>query len=192
MPRFPLVILLSFLLPTAALSAEKKFGQFIDEAEPEIPASIQEGKQWEEGQVALPPWPAEADLVEIDLDSRSAANFRYFIDSRHLKVGGDGVVRYTLVAESPSGARNITFEGLRCTPKGTYRLYAYGSNNTFTPVEGGDWQPISPQTGDRLHKELHGHFLCISRAFTPRPIKDMVRAFKGQIQGRENDGFLSD
>lgn len=192
MPRFPLSLMLALLLPSAMVSAEKKFGTFIDEAEPAAPASLQEGKQWEEVRASLPPWPADGDLVELEVDFRSPGKFRYFIDGRHLRVDADEVVRYTLVAESPSGTRNVTFEGLRCTAKGTYRQYAYGANGAFIPVEGGGWQPISLQTGDRLHKELHGHFLCVPRAFAPRPVKDMIRAFKGQVQLRENAGFLSD
>ena len=84
MPRFPLPLMLALLLPSAMVSAEKKFGTFIDEGEPAAPASIQEGKQWEEGRASLPPWPAEADLVELKMDFRSPGNFRYFIDGRHL------------------------------------------------------------------------------------------------------------
>ena len=192
MPRFPWILMLTLLFPSAMVGAEKKFGTFIDEAEPAGPASLQEGKQWTEGRAELPPWPADSDLVELKVDFRSPGNFRYFIDGRHLRVDADEVVRYTLVAEAPSGTRNVTFEGLRCTAQGTYRQYAYGANGAFIPIEEGDWQPISLQTGDRLHKELHGLFLCVPRAFTPRPVKDMIRAFKGQVQVRENAGFLTD
>ncbi len=191
-PRFPWILMLTLLFPPAMVAAEKKFGTFIDEAEPAAPASLQEGKQWAEGRADLPPWPADSDLVELKVDFRSPGNFRYFIDGRHLRVDADQVVRYTLVAEAPSGTRNVTFEGLRCTAQGTYRQYAYGANGAFIPIEEGDWQPISLQTGDRLHKELHGHFLCVPRAFAPRPVKDMIRAFKGQVQVRENAGFLTD
>ncbi len=192
MLRFPWILMLTLLLPSVMVGAEKKFGTFIDEAEPAGPASLQEGKQWAEVRANLPPWPADSDLVELKVDFRSPGNFRYFIDGRHLQVGADEVVRYTLVAEAPSGTRNVTVEGLRCTAQGTYRQYAYGANGAFIPIEEGDWQPISLQTGDRLHKELHGHFLCVPRAFAPRPVKDMIRAFKGQVQVRENAGFLTD
>ncbi len=192
MPRFPWMLMLTLLFPSVMVGAEKKFGTFIDEAEPAAPASLQESKQWAEGRADLPPWPADSDLVELKVDFRSPGNFRYFIDGRHLRVDADEVVRYTLVAEAPSGTRNVTFEGLRCTAQGTYRQYAYGANGAFVPIEEGDWQPISLQTGDRLHKELHGHFLCVPRAFAPRPVKDMIRAFKGQVQVRENAGFLTD
>ena len=89
MPRFPLFLMLALLLPSAMVSAEKKFGTFIDEGEPAAPASLQEGKQWEEGQASLPPWPVDGDLVELKLDFRSPGNFRYFIDSRHLRVDAD-------------------------------------------------------------------------------------------------------
>jgi hypothetical protein len=150
-------------------------------------------KPWEEGKTALPPWPKDGDLVEFNLDTASPSRFRYFIDGKHLSIGSDEeVVRYTLVAESPSGTRNVTFEGLRCKAQGVFRTYAYGSNDRFILVEGADWQAITSQSGDRLHRELHGHFLCAPRTFEPRPIPDMIRALQGKVRGRENTGFLPD
>lgn len=186
----PLLVML-VLAPGLAM-AEKKLGQFIDEAEPAAPASISEGKMWQEGRVELPPWPLDSDLVAFELDTPSPSRFRYFLDGRHLQIGPDGVVRYTLVAESPSGTRNITYEGLRCMPQGVYRVYAYGSEKAFKPVETGEWQAITAASGDRLHRELHGHFLCGPRTFEPRPLKDIIRALQGGVRTRENAGFLPD
>lgn len=192
MPALALPLLFMLVLvPTLAL-ADQKLGQFIDEAEPAAPASIREGQAWKEGRVDLPPLPQDSDLVEFRLDRPTPSRFRYFLDGQHLKVGPDGVVRYTLVAESPSGTRNLTYEGLRCTAKGFYRIYGYGAERAFKPVEGGDWQEITAATGDKLHQELHGHFLCGPRTFEPRPVRDMIRALQGGMRVRENAGFLPD
>ncbi len=189
---FAAVTLMLTLVLASSLALAAKPRQFIDEAEPATPASISDPKPWEEGRIDLPPWPKDGDLVEFELDRASPSRFRYFIDGSHLSIGIDGVVRYTLVAESPSGTRNVTFEGLRCKAQGVFRTYAYGSNDRFIPVEGADWQAVTSQSGDRLHRELHGHFLCGPRTFEPRPIPDMIRALKGKVRGRENAGFLPD
>jgi len=184
---FP-VILPALLATTPCFAAEER--AFIDTPEPVTPSSIEEGKPWEEIASKLPPWPRDSDLIEFELDSSSP--FRYYIDRRHLGIGRDEVVRYTLVAESSSGARNVSFEGIRCKPRGVYRIYAYGSRGTFHPIPESDWIYVRNDPGDMLHRELHGHFLCGPRTFAPRPKKDMIRALKGHIAERENAGFVSD
>ena len=185
-PALPILLSL-FYLTTASAEKERAF---IDEPEPPTPRSIQEREEWKEQRAELPPWPRDADLVEFELDAPSP--FRYYIDGKHLRVGGDGVVRYTLVAEARTGTRNLSYEGLRCTPQGTYRIYAYGSNGRFQALQEENWQGVRDRPGDELHQELHGHFLCGPLTFEPRPKKDIIRALKGNIQPRDNRGFLSD
>lgn len=186
--RTPISLLVLSVFATPALTAEERV--FIDTPEAPAPSSIQERTPWEEIRSALPPWPADTDLIEFELDAPSP--FRYFIDGRHLTIGKDDVVRYTLVARSASGAHNISFEGIRCTPGGLYQIYAYGSGDAFQSVPEPDWKSIADDPGDSLHRELHGHFLCGPKTFEPRPRRDIVRALKGQIAERENAGFLSD
>lgn len=182
-----LVVAVLPLLPTLGSAAERPF---IDEPEPITSSRVQEGEPWKEGSTSLPPWPADSDLVEFTLDGQSSP-FRYFIDSKHLAVGADGVVRYTLVVESASGMRNVSFEGLRCTPNGTYKVYAYGSAGSFKHVDQ-DWQPILDRGYDRYHRALHRILLCVPLKFEPRPKKDMIRALEGHVPRRTNAGFLPD
>ncbi|MBP6808482.1 MAG: hypothetical protein KAX51_11025, partial [Chromatiaceae bacterium] len=99
---FPAVVLILTLSLASSLALAAKPRQFIDEAEPAAPASIGDPKPWEEGKADLPLWPKDSDLVEFELDTASPSRFRYFIDGQHLTIGSDDVVRYTLVAESPT------------------------------------------------------------------------------------------
>ena len=184
---FP-VVLLTLVSATSTLADEER--AFIDTPESVVPSSVREGKPWEEIRGALPPWPKDADLIEFELDSPSP--FRYFIDSRHLSVGKDEVVRYTLVAESSGGARNVSFEGIRCKARGRYQIYAYGSRGAFQPLPESEWTLVRNDSSDALHRELHGHFFCGPRTFAPRPKKDMIRALRGHIAERENSGFQAD
>jgi hypothetical protein len=163
---------------------------FIDEPEPIVPGGIAEPEPWREQEFSLPPWPRNSDLIELQLDAPSP--FRYYVDARSLSIGSDAVVRYTLIAESPSGARNVTFEGLRCTPRGAVQTYAYGAGGELRRLPESDWASIKQTRGDAVHKELHGHFLCGPKTFAPRPEKDMIRALKGRIAEKENAGFLPD
>jgi len=73
----------------------------------------QEKLNWKEADVRLPPYPKDADLIEFQVSS--GVTFRFFIDAASLSVTDDGVVRYTLVARSPSGIANVSFARIPCT-----------------------------------------------------------------------------
>lgn len=181
-----LYVLFAMLWGTSVLAEDSPF---IHEPEPFTPSSVKPGTPWTEALTRLPPLPADADLIEFRLDG-AQDSFRYFIDGKHLSVGPDEVVRYTLVARSDTGARNLSFEGIRCTPQGQYRVFAYGTGSGFTPVNE-DWREIGPAT-ERYRVELQRHHFCIPRAFKPRPVKDMKRSLQGHIAPRQNSGFLPD
>ncbi|MGB5734835.1 MAG: CNP1-like family protein [Thiohalocapsa sp.] len=176
-------------LPSAPARAETPF---VNDPEMDAPSSVRDGRKWQEQAVRLPAWPQDADLVEIKIDG-PADEFRHAIDTRSLATGSDDVVRYTLVTESTSGARNISYEGLRCTPKGKYKTYAYGSGARFSPTSNAEqWIEIDERGRDRFRFELWRHYLCVPRLFKPRDRKDQVRMLKsGRVPQTDNAGFLT-
>lgn len=178
--------LFAILWGASALAEESPF---IHEPAPFTPSSVKPGTPWTEALTRLPPLPADSDLIEFRLDG-TQGSFRYFIDGKNLSVGPDEVVRYTLVARSDTGTRNLSLEGIRCTPQGQYRVFAYGSGSGFTPVNE-DWQGITPDT-ERYRVELWRHHVCAPRVFKPRPLKDIKRSLQGRIAPRQNSGFLPD
>ncbi|MCF7977957.1 MAG: CNP1-like family protein [Chromatiaceae bacterium] len=180
-------LLLSTMVTPASAESPFVFGP-----EEVVPKSIKPGAKWKEGAVSLPAWPKDVDLIEIRLD-RPDALFTYSIDRASLATGRDGVVRYTIVAEAGSGARNVTFEGIRCTPNGAYRIYAFGHGRAFKLATGGDdWQPIGASASDAVRKELWRHYLCVPRLFKPRPARDQLRMLRsGRVPEIENSGFLT-
>ncbi len=181
-------LVLGLALPTTSADSA-----FVPDAEPPSPSSITPGKAWQEADTALPPWPKDADLVEFVPDGPDSA-LRYYIDTRNLQVGADGAVRFTLVAEGQSGARNLSVEGIRCTPKGAYKTYAYGSSSSgrFDPIPGTDWRTIGDNGTERWRFDLWRFHFCIPQGFKPRPKTDMIRSLKGPISPRQNMGFQSD
>lgn len=187
-PLRPAALLLVTGLSLGPALAERPF---IDEAEPFRPGTIKDPEYWSEGVAALPPWPKDTDLVELHLDGPRGL-LRYYLDGKNLAVGSDEVVRYTLLAQSASGARNVSFEGIRCTPKGEHRVYAYGIGGRFEPAPPSDWRPLPQGDTNDYRRQLHGQVLCVPLKFEPRPKKDMLRAMKGPIHPRENAGFMTD
>jgi len=116
----------------------------------------QDKLNWKEADAALPPYPKDADLIEFQVSS--GATFRFFIDAASLSVADDGVVRYTLVARSPSGIANVSFEGIRCASK-SYKVFARGTGGGWSRREG-EWQVIEARTVQRWHNVLYFEFLC--------------------------------
>lgn len=116
----------------------------------------QEERDWKEIELRLPAPPKGEGLVEFFVSA--ASSFKFFIDSRSVSVGADGVVRYTLVARSPAGAETVSYEGIRCS-NGTYRVYALGSGDAWSQARS-DWRPIEPRSVQRWHNELRGRYFC--------------------------------
>jgi len=190
MRRFPSLALCLLLLTSQTTLAGEN--AFVNDPEPPGPSNFKEGTPWTEIQRPLPPWPKDSDLVEFQVDSPTKQPFRFYIDAAHLEIGADEVVHYTLVAEASNGARNLSVEGLRCTPRGKYKIYAFGAAKRFTPIEGADWQPLSFEPSEHYRADLWRYHFCIPRAFKPRPKKDMLRSLRGHIAPRQNSGFLTD
>ncbi len=187
--RSLVLTLLLVLLSGPVLSANNR--PFVDEAEAPTPSSINdEDAAWTEGATTLPPWPKDGDLVEFQVDDPSS-RFRQYIDGKNIRIGADAAVRYTLVVEAPSGVRNVSFEGLRCTPAGAYKIYAYGNNGRFEKTEG-EWQKIHGRSHDTIHRDLHKLILCIPRAFEPRSKKDIIRAMRARVPVETNTGFIGE
>ena len=182
---------LLMLIAGPLLAAERQ-GPFLDALQPATPpARDTDGESaTKDGAPTLPPWPKDSDLVELHLDD-SSPSFRHYIDGKYISVGSDGVVRYTLVSDSQGGARNISFEGLRCTPNGELKIYAYGNNGRFERNLT-EWQPIHGGRSNQVHRQLHRQILCVPLKFEPRPKKDMIRAMRTRVPQEANTGFLPD
>src|SRR5262249_9572485 len=105
---------------------------------------FEEDKPWDEQKWSLPPYPVMDGLVGFDVGP--ASSFRFYVDPASISVGNDGVIRYTLVARSASGALNVSYEGIRCA-SGERKLYAFGrEDKTWAPARNAEWVQI-PSSG---------------------------------------------
>jgi len=123
-------------------------------AEPESESESDEERNWTEQQFKLPPYPKSADLVQFPVGATGGN--RFFVDSASVNIGADGVVRYTLVIRSPSGAENVSFEGMRCST-GERRVYAFGHRD-------GTWADARASTWTKLRAtDLNNHYSVLYR-----------------------------
>ncbi|OGA02822.1 MAG: hypothetical protein A3I00_09300 [Betaproteobacteria bacterium RIFCSPLOWO2_02_FULL_64_12] len=120
-----------------------------------------EDKPWEEQKAQMPPYPKSENLVRITVSA--VTSFEFFVDTASVSVGKDGAVRYTLVARSPSGAMNVSFEGIRCDTR-ERKLYAFGSTgNSWIQARNADWVRIREVTANRQHAALADDYFCPGR-----------------------------
>jgi hypothetical protein len=117
-------------------------------------------KQSSERPVAAPPL-ERSRLVEVKLHLVGTSDFRYYVDWGSVSAGEDRIVRYALVARSPSGAENVTFEGLRC--QGEYRVYAVATPEGAWAGRPSEWRPL-PRNPNAIQPALAKQYFCPGRA----------------------------
>lgn len=115
-------------------------------------------RPWAEVETTLPAAPLAENLVPIYVGPISDNKFS--VDLPSVVLGEDGVVRYTLVVVSPSGARNVSFEGIRCSTA-ERRLYAFGRRDgSWSKARNNAWVKIEDNTLNRHHAALWGDYFC--------------------------------
>jgi hypothetical protein len=129
-----------------------------------------------ESELALPPYPDRAKLVEFAVSE--GGEFRFFIDSASLSPGNDGIVRYALVARSPGGVENVSYEGIRCATA-EYRVYAIGRGDGTWGGRPGDWQPITGRVIARWRTALQREYFCPQN----EPIRNAQEGVRALEQG---------
>ena len=113
---------------------------------------------WQEMAVQLPPAPSKEVLLPFYVSA--AINNHFFIDAASLSVGEDGVVRYILVVETAGGARNVSYEGIRCLTR-ERRIYASGRlDGAWSRSRNNQWEPILDRAANRQHAALHLEYFC--------------------------------
>ncbi|QQX83972.1 CNP1-like family protein [Cupriavidus necator] len=100
-------------------------------------------KTFEEAKAMLPAPPQDANLIPFTVSGTGSLSFA--VDGKSVSVGKDNVVRYTVVTTSQSGARNVTFEGMRCDAF-ERKLYA------TLPKGATEWVPNSSDYGETWHR----------------------------------------
>lgn len=127
------------------------FGLAVAESDDEI-------KPWQESEIQLPAAPRSETLLPFYV-SASTEN-RFFIDASSLTVGADGVLRFVLVVLGGEGARNVTFEGMRCEAK-ERRLYASGrADGSWSKSRNNDWMRIRDAVANRHYATLYLDYFC--------------------------------
>jgi hypothetical protein len=142
--------LVMFLLLLPAVSFGKK--EYLN------PDFVEDNTPWEEIAAQLPAYPKDENLVSFNVSS--ATGNKFMVDTASLSVGKDGVVRYTVVIESPRGARTVNYEGMRCDT-GEYKIYGFGqADGSWTENKRASWEPFKQRSLLSYHKALSEDYFC--------------------------------
>ena len=144
------------------------------------PDSYPGDKEWQELGTELPPWPERSTLIELDVDT-GGRGYRLYIDPQSVASGKDRVVRFTSIMVSPSGVRNVTYEGLHCG-KQEYRRYAYGLEEHWHALPGSVWSRLTRSGINQYRSFLYNHHMC-NPAEPHRDADDIVRSLRSAASG---------
>jgi hypothetical protein len=131
------------------------------------------GAKAAEERIAPPAYPKDASLLEFSV--LNAGGFRFFVDGASLSVAQrDGEVRYVLVARSPEGAQNVSYEGLSCAAA-QYRIYSVGRPDASWAGRPGEWRALS----GNWHRVLYREYFCPQN----EPIRNAAEGVRALEQG---------
>ena len=142
------------LLVSVHASAEIIFGEYGDDEE-------EKPREYKVLPVKLPAFPDEEKLLPFEIGPTQTQSF--FIDPESISVSPDEI-RYTMVTKSNAGAKNVSYEGVRC---GTFefRRYAYGHRNgKWVMSKNEDWRLINFHATNRPRAVLVQEFFCDGKA----------------------------
>jgi hypothetical protein len=127
----------------------------------------------------FPPAPVDADLRPVTL--RNLTDNKVELDGKALAVTPDAIVRYTLVVTSPQGARNVSYEGIRCDPA-EWKTFALGrSDGTWATPSQSEWQAVEERGYNAIRFTLAKDYFC---GLNGTPLKDANAIFARMRQQR--------
>jgi hypothetical protein len=157
----------TLLLAGAAACAQSHFEEDFDDKE----------KPWQEVQIQLPAAPLTENLLPFYVSATATQAFA--IDAKSVTAGPDGVIRYTLVARSPQGATNISYEGIRCASF-EKKLYAFGQpDGSWSRSRRDQWEGISTGSPNRQHAALAKDYFCLEQTVAGKA-EEMIERIRWQ------------
>lgn len=113
-------------------------------------------KVWVDSPISLPAAPMAENLLLF----YSNQNQSFFIDSKSISIAADGSLRYTLVSSSQAGAKNVSYEGLRCDTN-QKRLFAFGrADGSWSNSRRNEWDNFDNTGVNKHHSTLAWDFVC--------------------------------
>jgi hypothetical protein len=132
---------------------------------------------WQETELPAPPKFDTKQLVSIDMPLY--VSMKFGIDPATLAVTADGIVRYVMVAVSPSGSVNAFYEGIRCAT-GEVKSYARANaSGAWTLVKEPKWRRLNDKQPSKHALALARQGACEGNVVAGSAA-DVLRKLKGK------------
>jgi hypothetical protein len=113
---------------------------------------------WKEIDAPPPATLRTSGLVPVDVPGTS---LRFGIDPASVSLGADRIVRYVIVATSPSGVVNAMYEGIRCDTS-EVKVYArHNPDSGWVPARDAQWQGLNLVRNSRHSLEVARSGACL-------------------------------
>ena len=113
---------------------------------------------WKELEAPPPPARRTTGLIPLEVPGSS---LRFGIDPASVAIGADRVIRYVVVATSPTGAVNAMYEGLRCNT-GEVRVFArHNPDSGWVPAGNSQWQALHTVPNSRYSLLIARNGACV-------------------------------
>jgi hypothetical protein len=168
------LLFMALALTAHPLRAAVELDKYGDEMDT-VPFDETYAKKWKESNVTIPTYPDDRDLVPVPMGVNDT--LKIYIDSKSISRAPDLVARFSLIVESPSGARSVFYDGMRCETR-QYKTYAIGTaNHTFEAVKDPQWRTIPRSEINSFRDNLYRHYICDghSSARTPEAIVHLLK-----------------
>lgn len=145
------------------------------------PNVVDDDKPWEEQQFVIPDYPTDPQWLPFQVSNTYHNNA--YIDGKSAQIGKDQAIRMIVRVSSPSGAENLSYEGLLCKEK-QINIYAYGDtyNKRWITASRRAWREIP--TDDQMHQRL---LKLVCKDSTPRSNEALIQLFIEDAQQKMPD-----
>lgn len=134
---------------------------------------------WKESEAPPPPAFQRTQLIPIDMPKY--VSVRFGVDPATLVITPDGIVRYVMVATSPTGTVNAMYEGIRCA-SGEVKTYArFSASGQWSAVKDPQWQGLNGNQPSRHALALARQGACDGRSAPASSVADIIRALQSPI-----------
>ncbi|SDN47585.1 CNP1-like family protein [Polaromonas sp. JS666] len=140
--------------------------------------ALEDPADWKE--IETPPPPAFDIKKLITLEVSPNSQLVYGVDPATISISPkDGIVRYVMVASNASGARNVMYEGIRCST-GEFKTYArYSPDGKWTDVSKPEWRSLFENMPSKHALRFARAGACDSAA-PATSVDTLVRRLKNQ------------
>lgn len=139
--------------------------------------------EWQEATAPPPPALNLKGLVPFDGPVNSTLQFG--VDISTLQIGKDGVVRYVVVATSPSGTVNAMYEGIRCASAQVKTYARHNPASGWVLAQAPEWRSLYGNTPSNHSLRLASQGVCTGAA-PASSVSDIARSLRSPGQNIVN------